>query len=207
VVILVALLTVALLASGPARRPVFDWGARPAAIVSAAPAPAPLEAFVTEVHAAPVGDGLVVRFTFDRPVRAAMRLANGKPVSGRLRAVLYWDLDDDVQTGLDVGRSDLRTGAERKLEIGVVSVGEDLDEKRPAQALVVAALYGLTRDFRQEVLWRTDGDASPPALSWRGEWLEVRLPGRAFGSVLGGRMVLAPPGGASVGRVAPFSER
>jgi hypothetical protein len=37
--------------------------------------------------------------------------------------------------------------------------------------------------------------------------LEVRLPAGASRSVLGGRMVLAQPGGASVGRMLPFLER
>jgi hypothetical protein len=199
---LLAMLVVALLASEPGR-PLHYWGACPAAIVAERPSEAPSEAFVTEVHVAHVDRDVFVRFSFDRDVRDAMRLPDGEPVSGRLRAVLYWDLDDDTHTGLDVGQSDPRTGAERKLEIGVVSLGEDAEEKRKAQALVVATLYGLTKDFAQEVLWRADDQSSPGTLSWRGDWVEVRLPATVFGGVPRGRVVLAQLGGASVGHVSP----
>jgi hypothetical protein len=199
---LTAILVIALLATEPGR-PLHYWGARAAAIVAERPGEAPAEALVTEVHVALVDGDVFVRFTFDRAVREATRLPDGTPVSGRLRAVLYWDTDEDTRTGLDAGRSDPRTGAERKLEIGVVALGEDAAEKRPAQALIVATLYGLTQDFGQKVLWRTDDERSGGALSWRGECVELRLPVALFGRSAGGRVVLTQLGGASVGHVAP----
>ena len=186
--------------------PLFYWGAQPAAIVAECPSPAALEACVTEVHVAFVGRDAVVRFSFDRAVREALHLADGRPVSGRLRAVLYWDVDDRTGSGLDAGRGDARTGADRRLEIGVVSVGEDPAEQRGAQALVTAALYGVSGDFAQEVLWRVDDEVAPSALSWRGEWLEVRVPGAQLGHRGPGRVILTQRGVASVGRVEPQAE-
>jgi hypothetical protein len=57
-----------------------------------------------------------------------MYAANGAPVSGRLRAVLYVDADDNPKTGLAAGPKDPRTGADRRLEVGVIAVGADPDE-------------------------------------------------------------------------------
>jgi hypothetical protein len=199
-----AILAIALLASGPGR-PLHYWGARPAAIIAERPGEAGLAAFVTEVHVAPLDRDVFVRFSFDRAVSEAIHLPDGTPVSGRLRAVLYWDLDEDTRTGLDAGRNDPRTGAERRLEIGVVALGEDAQEKRRAQALVMATLYGLTADFAQEVLWRTDDERPGGALSWYRDSVEVRLPAALFGRNPAGRVVLTQLGGASVGHVG--SER
>jgi len=197
-----AILVAALLAGGSGR-PLHYWGGCPAAIIAERPSEAGPEAFVTEVHVEVVERDVFVRFSFDRAVRDAIELPGGAPVSGRLRALLYWDLDDDTRTGLDAGRSDPRTGAERKLEIGVVALGEDAQEKRRAQALVMATLYGLKSDFAQEVLWRTDDERSDGALSWHADSVEVRLPAALFGHKPAGRVVLTQLGGASVGHVAP----
>ena len=69
-----------------------------------------VEAQIEEVHAALDKGALVVRFTFDRAVRDAIRLADGAPVSGRLRATLWVDRDADRATGLDQGPDDLAHG-------------------------------------------------------------------------------------------------
>src|SRR5262252_554735 len=97
------LVLLALLAAGEGR-PLFYWGARQPLVTAAAPAHAgDSDAQVTELHAAVDPRGLVVRFSFDRDARSAMQLPDGKPVSGRLRAVLYLDTDDDRGTGLSQG--------------------------------------------------------------------------------------------------------
>lgn len=164
----------ALLAEGP---PLFYWGSRPPVIAVEGTSPAGVEAQIQEVHAALDKGALVVRFTFDRAVREATRLADGAPVSGRLRAVLFVDRDADRATGLDQGADDLRTGADLRLEIGVLAVGEDAEEHRPALAVVTATLMGLSREGRRQTLWRADdAEGSSRQLRTSGEWLEVRLP-------------------------------
>jgi hypothetical protein len=177
--------------SGESRgAPLFYWGARPA-LIAVRPLEGSVEAQVAELHAAVDREELVLRFSFDRPVREALFLADGTPVSGRLRAVLYVDQDGDRTTGLAGGPRDLRTGAERRLEIGVISVGADPDEKRSAEAIVTAAFASLEEDGRRRTLWRGDDTATPRRVSHRGEWLEVRLPPES--TVLGPRcrLVLA----------------
>src|SRR5262245_7373427 len=84
-------------------RPLFYWGARPPVIAVEAAAAESVEAQVTEVHAAREKDGVVLRFTFDRPVASALYLPDRTPVSGRLRATLYVDADDDRRTGWSAG--------------------------------------------------------------------------------------------------------
>src|SRR6185295_7213509 len=136
-----------------------------------------VEAHVQEVHAALDKGALVVRFTFDRSVREATRLADGAPVSGRLRAMLFIDRDDDRATGFDQGPDDLRTGADLRLEIGVLALGEDAEEHRPAMAVVTATLVALGRDGRRQTLWRADdAEGGSRQVRTSGEWLEVRLP-------------------------------
>jgi hypothetical protein len=177
--------------SGEARgAPLFYWGARPA-LIAVRPLEGSVEAQVTELHAAVDREELVLRFSFDRPVREALFLADGTPVSGRLHAVVYVDQDGDRTTGLAGGARDLRNGAERRLEIGVISVGADPDEQRRAEAIVTAALASLEEDGRRRTLWRGDDSATPRRVSHRGEWLEVRLPAET--TVLGPRcrLVLA----------------
>jgi hypothetical protein len=176
--------------SEPRGAPLFYWGARPA-LITVRPLDGSVEAQVAELHAAVDREELVLRFSFDRPVREALFLADGTPVSGRLRAVVYVDQDADRTTGLAGGPRDLRTGAERRLEIGVISVGADPDEKRRAEAIVTAALASVEEDGRRRTLWRGDDAATPRRVSHRGEWLEVRLPPETM--VLGPRcrLVLA----------------
>ena len=156
--------------------PLFYWGARPPVIAGAAGRREGDEAAVTEVQAVLDKGALVLRVTFDRPVREATSLPDGTPVSGRLRAVLYVDVDDDRKTGADHGPLDVRTGADRRLEIGVVSVGEDAEEQRGPSAAVTATLVSLSREARRRTLWRGDDSATPRQVSSHGEWLDVRLP-------------------------------
>lgn len=161
------------------------------------------EAWVLEVHAALDHEGLVLRLTFDRPVREALYLAGGAPVSGRLRAVLYLDADDDRATGLDQGPRDLRTGADQRLEVGVVSVGEDPEEKRKASAVVSASLFSLAPDGRRRSLWQGDDAASPRELSVHGEWIEIRLPPARPSVRVGARLILAFGDRSWDGRLTP----
>ena len=176
----VALLAISLavLASGP---PLFYWGARPPVIaVEEAPAGG-VEAQILEVHAALDKGALVVRFTFDRSVREATRLPDGAPVSGRLRANLFIDRDADRATGLDEGPGDLRTGSDLRLEVGVVALGEDAEEHRPAMAVITTTLVTLSREGRRQTLWRADdSEGGSRQVRTSGEWLEVRLPGEAL---------------------------
>ncbi len=190
---------VGLLAEG---RPLHDWGGRPPALVAPAVAPRSTSAAVREIHGALVDGELILRFTFDRPVREALHLADGRPVSGRLRVALYIDSDDDRRTGVDLGSRDLRTGADLRLEIGVVSLGEDPEEGLKASALMVAALQKVSRELALETLWRADDEAQPGAVSWRGEWAEVRVPtgGRIMSRA---RLILCQDGQAVVGRLTP----
>jgi hypothetical protein len=137
------MLPLALILLGAPGRPLFYWGARPATILADAPPARGVEARVTEVHAALDKRDLVVRFTFDRAVKEALYLKDGAPVSGRLRAALDIDADADRATGIASGVGDLRTGADHRVEVGVVALGRDDEEKLPARALVTAALLGL----------------------------------------------------------------
>jgi hypothetical protein len=183
-------------------RPLFYWGARPPVVTAeASPSAGAAEASVTEVHAALEPKGLVVRFSFDRPARDAMRLPDGTPVSGRLRAVLYLDTDDERQTGLDQGPLDPRTGSEGRLEVGVVSVGEDPEEKRAASALLTVTLSSLLRDGRRKTVWRADAEGNPSEVSAHGEWVEVRIPASALEPRAPLRLVLAEGNRAFEGRL------
>ena len=138
----------------------------------------------------------MLRFTFDRAAREAMRLPDGQPVSGRLRAILYVDADDDRSSGLAAGAEDLRTGADWRLEVGVIVVGEDLEERRRAAALLTATLASLDPGGRQRVVWRAGDDTDPRSLAARGEWVEVRLPSSAKVDP-GARLVLIDQAGAA----------
>ena len=183
-------------------RPLHYWGAQPPVISVAHGVDGGEAAQLTDLHAAADRGALVLRFSFDRAVRDAIQLPDGTPVSGRLSATLYLDADDNRATGIDQGPGDLRTGADFKLELGVVSVGADPDEHRPAQALVTVALFRLARDGRRHALWRTDDAASPAAVSPHGEWVEVRIPPQHLAPARM-RLILALGDGARDGRFAP----
>jgi hypothetical protein len=176
--------------SDPRGVPLFYWGGRPP-VIALRPVEGSVEAQVTEVHAAVDREELVLRFSFDRPVRDGLYLSDGTPVSGRLRAVLYVDQDGERSTGLAGGPRDLRTGTERRLEVGVISVGADPDEARLGEAIVTVAVASVEEAGRRRTLWRGDHAATPRRVSYRGEWLEVRLPAEttALGPRL--RLVLA----------------
>jgi hypothetical protein len=143
----------------------------------------------------------VLRFDLDRAVRAALFLEDGTPVSGRIRAVLYIDADDDPRTGFDAGANDLRTGADDRLDIGSVSIAADPEESRPASAIVAATFYSLTRDGRRRTLWRADDEAEPRRVSAHGEWIEVRLPPEAFRPGVAARLILATEAAVHAGRL------
>lgn len=184
-------------------RPLVYWGSQPAVIIADAPASPPLEARASEVHALLDREGLVLRFSFDRPVRQALLLPDGTPVSGRLQAVLYLDVDDNRTTGFDGGPGDLRTGADRRLEVGVVYVGADEEERRKAAGVVTATLAALAPDGRRRTLWRADDASAPRQVSVYGEWIEVRLPQEAAAAGPGARLILAVGDEAWDGRLAP----
>lgn len=171
-------------------RPLFYWGARPAVIATEAEPGQGMEAQVLEVHAALDKGDLVVRLTFDRPVHDAIYLPGGVPVSGRLRAILYLDADADRATGWDAGPDDLRTGTEYRLEVGVVALGADEEEKLPAQALVTAFLASLGREGRRKSLWRGDDAGAPEQIMVHGEYIELRLPPLEMAAKEGVRLVL-----------------
>jgi hypothetical protein len=181
-------------------RPFVYWGARPAVVAfEAAPGPSPA-AQVLELHAARDGDHLVLRLSFDRPVREALRLSDGTPVSGRLKAVVYVDADDDRSTGVQQGGGDLRTGAERRLELGAVAVGADPEEGREAGVLVSATLHALTREGRRLTLWRAD-DGDPRHLRFYADAVELRVPFDDIGNVGTMRLVLVSGDDARDGRL------
>jgi hypothetical protein len=196
----VATLFLALLLAPPEGPPLFYWGARPPVITVEGGDASGAEARVLEVHAALDRGALVLRFTFDRPVREATRLPDGAPVSGRLRAALYIDRDGDRTSGLDGGPGDLRTGADLRLEVGVLTVGEDPEEKRAARALILATLSSLARDGRRKTLWRAEDAQNPREVAARGDWLELRLP-REAGVAPQARLILSGDDHALDGRL------
>lgn len=195
-----------LLLAVPARpaaegRPLFYWGARPALLEAAPTEPPGSEASSTEVHAAFDRGDLVLRWTFDRPVREALALADGTPVSGRLRAVLYIDADDNPRTGSQGGPDDLTAGSEFRLEVGAVTLGEDPEEKRTAQSLLVATLFSLSPEGRRRLVWRVDDQGEPGRLSRHGEWVELRLPAELAQARSGSRLILVGGGRPVSGRL------
>jgi hypothetical protein len=183
-------------------RPLFYWGSREPVISVELPAARGEAARVAEVHAARDRGDLLLRFSFDRPVREALHLPDGSPVSGRLRAVLYLDADDQPGTGLDEGPESLRTGADQRLELGVVAVGADAAEKRAAAVVVTAVLHGLTPEARRRELWRADDATAPRAVSAHGDWVELRLPAPPAPRGRSVRLVLVDGDAAWVGRFA-----
>jgi hypothetical protein len=184
-------------------RPLFYWGARQA-LLTLAPTEEGRVANVIEVRGATDRGELVLRLDLDRAVREALYTEDGTPISGRLRAVLYVDADDDPRTGFDAGANDFRTGADHRLDIGSVSIAADPEEKREAGVIVAATLYSLTREGRRRTLWRGDDEAEPTRVSAHGEWIEVRLPPEAFRPGPATRLILATAAEVRAGRlVAP----
>jgi hypothetical protein len=195
-VLAAAALHLLLQSDGP---PLFYWGARPAVVTVEAGAASGPEARVLEVHGALDGGGLVLRFTFDRQVREAM-YADGQPASGRLRAVLYVDADADRATGYEAGPRDPRSGADLRLELGVLALGEDAEEKRKAAALLTASLVRLDAAGRRRAVWTADEETRPRALARSGEWVEIRVP-KAVSIAPEARLILGLPDGARDGRL------
>ncbi len=197
---MLALALVLLAAPGP---PLFYWGARPAVIVTDVASAQGVEAQVAEVHAALDKGDLVLRFTFDRPVKEAIYLPDGAPVSGRLRAALDIDADGDRNTGFASGPADLHTGADHRVEVGVVALGKDEEEKLAPRALVTAALLALAPDGRRKSLWRADDADNPGQVSIRGDWVELRLPLDKVPARDGSRLILSQGEKVYDGRLKP----
>jgi hypothetical protein len=187
----------------PAGQTGFAWGNRAPVIArSGAPRPERQEAAVLSVQAALDGPDLVVRFTFDRPVQRALYGADGAPVSGRLRAVLYVDADDDRKTGLAAAANDPRSGADRRLEVGVVAVGADPDENVGASAVVTASLSDLAGKRRRS-RWRGDTAVTPRQVLTGGNWVEVRILAERGPFKRTSRLVLAEEDVFLEGRLKP----
>lgn len=186
-----AVLLLSLLLLPAEGRPLFYWGSRAPVVETGAAAAESEAAAVQDVHAARQDGALMLRFSFDRPVRKAMYLADGAPVSGRLRAVLYVDRDGDRATGLAAAEKDLRGGCELRLELGVLALGADAEERRDPQAVVTVALYELDQGGRRRRAWQSDDDAQPGDVSAHGEWVELRVPWELIGAGPGARLVLA----------------
>lgn len=197
------MLPLALILFAASGRPLFYWGARPAAIVTDVASAQGVEAQVAEVHAALDKGDLVLRFTFDRAVKQALYLQDGAPVSGRLRAALDIDVDGDRTTGFASGPADLRTGADHRVEVGVVALGKDEEERLPARALVTAALLAIAPDGRRKSLWRADDADNPRQVSIHGEWVELRLPLDKVPARDGSRLILSQGENAYDGRLKP----
>ncbi len=197
---LAVVIALALMLEAAEGRPLFYWGARAPIVAMNEAAAKGEEAAVLELHAARDGADLVLRFTFDRPVRDALWLPDGTPVSGRLKAVVYIDTDDDRSTGTREGAADLRTGAERRLELGALALGEDAEEHRAASALVSATLTGLTQEGRRRTLWRADSELTT-RVSVRGDAVELRVPADRVGADGRCRLVLVSGGDARDGRM------
>ena len=197
-----ALLLIALLLQ-PVGRPLFYWGARPATIATSASPGEGVSAQVTEVHGVVDRNDFIVRFSFDRPVRDALYLPSGAPVSGRLRAVLYVDADRDRDTGWAVAPGDARAGADFRVDLGVLALGADPGEGITAQAIVTVSLFELTHDNRQRNLWRGDHSANPERVSIRGDAVELRLPGELMHVVTTARVTLIVDADAFDGYLEP----
>jgi hypothetical protein len=194
----------ALAAAGAFREgpPLFYWGARLPVIQVRHEGAGSAEARVVEVHAARDGSDLLVRFTFDRPVHDALHQPDGTPVSGRLRAVLDLDTDDDRRTGFAGGDRELRAGAELRLELGTIAMGADPEEKRSASVMIAATLFALTAEGKRRTLWRGDDSGDRRHVSAHADFVELRLPGEAVKAGPRARLILTDEGGAYDGRLA-----
>ena len=160
--------------SPPEGRPLFYWGGRGAAIVVPKSERHETEAALEEVHVALDKGAMILRLAFDRDVGSAVSLPDGRPVSGRLRAVLNVDADGNRKTGADMP-GDPRMGADYRIELGVIAMGRDPDEDLPARALVTVAASALLPDGRRRAVWHADSDDSV-AVSIHGPFVEFRIP-------------------------------
>jgi hypothetical protein len=197
----VALVVVAALALIAAEGPGFAWGNR-APVIRGEPRPAEDVAAVVAVHAALDGTDLVVRFTFDRPVQRAIYTAEGIPVSGRLRAVLYVDSDGDRKTGLTARPDDPRTGADRRLEVGALAVGANPEENLGASAVVTASFSDI-QGSRRRARWRGDTASTPRQVATRANWVEIRVAAERGTLTPAARLVLAEGERFLEGRLRP----
>ena len=170
-------------------RPLFYWGARAATIVVARAERHETDGAVEEIQAAVDKGSFVLRFTFDRDVADALTLPDGRPVSGRLRSVLHVDADNSRRTGLD-SPGDPRRGADYRIEIGVIALGEDPDEKLEARALVTVVAAALLPDGRRRAVWHADSD-DPVAVSIRGRAVEFRIPPSDVSVFPGARLIFS----------------
>ena len=131
-----------------------------------------------------------------------LALPDGRPVSGRLRAVLHLDADASRKTGLDLP-GDPRMGADYRIEVGVIALGKDPDENLPERALVTVAASSLLPDGRRRAAWHADSDDSV-AVSIRGPYVEFRIPLSDVSVALGARIVFADERGHFFeGSIAP----
>jgi hypothetical protein len=192
----------ALLLQAPGR-PLYYWGARPATLETSTPIGEGTEARVMEVLGVVDAGELVLKVTFDRPVREALYLPSGAPVSGRLRATLYIDGDADRETGWAAGPGDARTGADYRVDLGVLALGADPGEGITAQSLVTVSAVALTEQGRQRILWRGDHAATPDRVSLRGDAVEMRLPASAVPVSPTARLVMIDEEQVYEGRLRP----
>jgi hypothetical protein len=183
-------LLLVLLLAQPLGRPLFYWGARPAAIVTDVSPGEGITAQVTEIHGVVDEGDLVLRVSFDRAVHDALYLPSGAPVSGRLRASIYVDGDAIRTTGWVAEPGDPRAGADFRIDVGVLALGADPTEGIAAQALVTVSAFALTSPARQRSLWRTDHSASPDRMSIRGDAIEVKIPGDSVSVTRSARLAL-----------------
>jgi len=199
----VTTLLLILLAAQPLGRPLYYWGARPAVIETGVDVGEGSTARVTEVHGVVDKGDLVLRISFDRDVHEALYLPSGVPVSGRLRAALYVDADADRLTGWAASEGEARTGADYRVDVGVLTLGADPDAGIEAQALVTVSVVALLPQGRQRSLWRGDHTGRPENISLRGDAIEVRLPGSVVPVGPDARLTLIADGEAYQGRLQP----
>jgi hypothetical protein len=186
----------------PQARPLFYWGAR-SPLVDARDVEAPPEvARIQTIHAALDSGDLVLRFDLDRTVQAGTHLPDGTPVSGRLQARLYVDIDADPATGLGGdAANDARVGADRLILLSCVYMGEDEEEQRPAEALVRLAIDSVDAEGRRSTLWARDHLGAPDRIVLHEDWLEARLPVFQAGAREGSRFVYAVGSATREGRL------
>jgi len=187
----------------PQGRPLFYWGAREPVVAPGVHSGPAEVAKVTEVHAALDGGDLVLRLTLDRTVETATHARDGHPVSGRLQALLYLDGDGDPESGQRGSAADPRTGAERLIEVGTLYIGEDEEEKRPAQVRVMVTISALDREGRRERLWSADHMEEPERFFLYGDRLEARVPAFQTAARVGSRIVYAAAAEVFEGRLGP----